>query len=261
MMGQGRRQDGKHSRRATIAGIALTVATHAAALVLVSFSGLKYIYPPPQERAMLIDFSEEMTLPVQELEGQAPRSENPDRESPVKLVQKSDSPEVSDRQNLTPQTRPDDFGDVAAAQPETKEEPKLDPRAAFPGMAKKDTTLTAGHSAERSSAELREGQSDGNTAKGRTDGKPNAHLRGRNVVGNLPRPAYNVQESGTVVVDIVVDNYGNVVEAKPGGDGTTVLNKALHAAARKAAMETHFNQSADAPAMQEGTITYYFNLK
>ena len=72
---------------------------------------------------------------------------------------------------------------------------------------------------------------------------------------------YNVQESGTVVVNIWVDNYGNVAKAVPGGDGTTVTNQALWTAARKAALETHFNMSADAPAMQEGTITYIFNLK
>ena len=49
--------------------------------------------------------------------------------------------------------------------------------------------------------------------------------------------------------------YGNI------DDGTTVMDKTLIAAARKAALETHFNMSAEAPAMQQGTITYYFNLK
>ncbi len=259
MMGQDRRISDRNERRAKLTGIALTVTMHAAALVLFSFSGLKYIYPPPQEKTMLIDFSEEMEVPVQEYHGAAPRSENPDRDTPVNLVQKSESPEAADRENLTPETAPDDFGDVGVN--ETPEKPELDPRASFPGMAKKDTTLTAAHAAEKSSAGYKAGQSDGNTGKGRTDGKPNAHLRGRNTVGNIPRPAYNVQESGIVVVDIWVDNYGNVVNAVPGGDGTTVLNKALHAAARKAALETHFNMSSDAPAMQEGTITYYFNLK
>ena len=90
---------------------------------------------------------------------------------------------------------------------------------------------------------------------------PLTRLKGRNTVGNIPRPVYQVQESGIVVVDIWVDNYGNVKKAVPGGDGTTVMNKALLAAARNAAMETHFNMSKDAPAMQEGRITYYFNLK
>ena len=33
------------------------------------------------------------------------------------------------------------------------------------------------------------------------------------------------------------------------------------AAARAAALQTHFNQSADAPALQQGTITYVFKLQ
>ena len=260
-MGKERKNDDKNDRRATLTGLGLTVAVHAAALVLVSFTGLKYIYPPPEEKTMLIDFSEEPEAMVQEFKGNAPKSETPDPSAPVNLVQKSEAPDVADRENLTPESAPDDFGDVPVQKEETPEEPKLDPRAAFPGMAKKDTSLTAAHAAEESSSRTKAGQSDGNTAKGRSDGKPNAHLRGRNTVGNIPRPAYNVQESGIVVVDIWVDNYGNVVKAVPGGDGTTVLNKTLLASARKAAMETHFNVSSDAPAMQEGTITYYFNLK
>ena len=64
-----------------------------------------------------------------------------------------------------------------------------------------------------------------------------------------------------VVVQIKVDQYGNVKEAIPGVEGTTVTDKNLWNAARKAAMETHFNMSADAPALQQGTITYRFKLQ
>lgn len=259
-MGYNGRQD-RNNKIANIIGVGLTVSLHAAAVALVSFSGLKYIYPPPQEQSVLIDFSEVAEMQVQEIHGTAPQAEEVDRSRPVELAQKSESPEVAERENLTTETKTDDFGDVDTPAPEPKEEPKLDPRAAFPGMAKKDTTLTAQHGADKSSEEFKAGQSDGNTRTGRTDGKPNAHVKGRRLVGNLPSPVYNVQESGIVVVDIWVDNYGNVVKAVPGGDGTTVVNKVLYAAARNAAMDTHFNMSNDAPAMQEGTITYYFNLK
>ena len=250
----------KHEKNAQITGIAMTLVLHVCALVLVSASGLKYIYPPPQEQSLLIDFSEEPELVTQQLQGQEPQAEEIDLERPVELAQKSESPVEADRENLTPETKPDDFGDVETPAPEPKE-PELDPRAAFPGMAKKDTSLTAPHSALDESGNFKAGQARGNTDNGRTDGKPNAHVQGRNTVGNLPRPVYNVQEGGIVVVDIWVDNYGNVVKAVPGGDGTTVMDKTLIAAARKAALETHFNMSAEAPAMQQGTITYYFNLK
>lgn len=250
----------KRERNAMITGIVMSGIVHACALVFVSYSGLKYLYPPPQEQTMLIDFSEAPEVPEQQMMGEEPLAEETDLTRPVELAQKSESAYVADRPNETPQTQPDPVGDVEvpATQPE---KPALDPRAAFPGMAKKDTTLTAPHAADEASDAFKAGQARGNTDSGRTDGKPNAHVRGRNTVGNIPRPVYNVQESGIVVVNIWVDNYGNVVRAVPGGDGTTVLDKTLSAAARKAAMETHFNMSADAPAMQEGTITYYFNLK
>lgn len=247
-------------RKGVVTGVVMTAVLHLCALALVSFTGLKYIYPPPQEQAMLIDFTDEPAALVEEQYGTEPQAEEVNLDEAVRLVQQSSSPEVADRENLTPETAPDDFGDVETPAPEP-EQPALDPRAAFPGMARKDTTLTAAHVAADSSALFKAGQAAGNTASGRTDGKPNAHVQGRSTVGNIPRPVYNVQESGIVVVNIVVDNYGNVVRAVPGGDGTTVLDKTLYAAARNAAMDTHFNMSADAPAMQEGTITYYFNLK
>ncbi len=248
-------------RRSVVTGVVLTLAIHVGAFCLVSFTGLKYIYPPPPEQHMVIDFVEDDVEIIQQMNGREPQAEEMDSERPVELTQKSESPVEGSEENLTPETKQDDFGDVETPAPEPKEEPKLDPRAAFPGMAKKDTNATTPHNAKESSDSFKAGQSEGNTNHGRTDGRPNAQVKGRSLVGNIPRPAYNVQESGIVVVNIWVDNYGNVVKAVPGGDGTTVLDKSLYAAARNAAMNTHFNMSADAPAMQEGTITYYFNLK
>ena len=250
----------KRERNARITGIVMTVAAHLCALVLVSFSGLKYIYPPPQEQSMLIDFAEAPEIPTQQLQGREPLAQEVDPGRPVELAQKSESPYEGEVENLTPQTAPDPVGDVDVPTP-PQDETTLDPRATFPGMARKDTTATTPHDAAEAADGFKAGQARGATASGRTDGKPTAHVQGRNTVGNLPRSVYNVQESGIVVVDIWVDNYGNVAKAVPGGDGTTVLDKTLLNAARNAAMETHFNMSADAPAMQQGTITYYFNLK
>lgn len=86
-----------------------------------------------------------------------------------------------------------------------------------------------------------------------------AHLKGRTVV-SLPRPSYTVDAEGIVVVQVKVDQYGNVTEAIPGTEGTTVTNKQLWSAARNAAMKAHFNVSANAPALQTGTITYHFGI-
>ena len=239
----------------------MTVLVHAGIVSYLCLGSIPTLDPPPAENSFVLDVEEiDTQMPEQRVDRQ-PRSEDPDPSEPVELAQKSKSPDEANLQNLTTMTKTDDFGDVETEKIEHKDEPKLDPRASFPGMAKKDTTLTAAHSAERRSDTYKAGQSDGNTVKSNTDGTPNAQLKGRKVIGAIARPEYNVQESGTVVVTIWVDNYGTVQKAVPGGDGTPVTSKSLWAAARKAAMETHFNLSEDAPTLQEGTITYIFKLK
>lgn len=206
-------------RGSVLTGIVMTVVLHTAVLALVSFTGLKYIYPPPEEKSVLIDFEE--YVPPKDTEEIPYVGEVVNPEKPVENAASSE------------------------------ESTSVEPRSLFPGMARRDTSAVERTSDEESGTDNTEGKA----------GKPNALVKGRKVEGNIPRPVYNVQESGTVVVTIWVDNYGNVAKAVPGGDGTTVTDKTLWAAARKAALETHFNMSIDAPAMQEGTITYIFNLK
>lgn len=250
-----------NEHKAKLTGVILTVVLHVCAVALVSFSGIKYLYPPPQENTFLLDFTEEEEI-EQNLYGNLVRGEDVDPQEHVEIVQRSESPNESTAQNLTPETKQDSFGDVETPAPQPKEEPKLDPRAAFPGMAKKDTSLTAPHSAEQAGNEFKDGQARGNTTLGATAGKPNAHLPGRTVgKGGLVKPKYSTQESGVVVVSIWVDQYGQVTKAVAGADGTTVTDKTLWQAARNAALETHFNMDGDAPVLQEGTIIYIFNLQ
>ena len=255
------RERQRTERASTVLGAVLAVAVHVLAATLLVFTGLKYIYPPPPESTFLLDFTEEETKVEQHFRGTRPESEEIDRTKPIELVQRSESPyETTAKNNLTPSTRPDDFGDVPV--PETKpEETVLDPRASFPGMSRKDTSLTAPHASRESTDGFKAGQPGGNTDVGKADGTPNAHLQGRGTKGSLPRPRYNVQESGIVVVTIWVDNYGNVTKAQAGAEGTTVTDKTLWAEARNAALGAKFTPDVNAPALQQGTITYVFKLK
>lgn len=251
------REREKEAKVSTMTGVVLTVAVHLVVLLSCAFTGLKYIYPPPEEQTFLIDFEEDEAQQIRRQRiGRQPQAEDIDKTKPVELIQRSESPIKSDRTNKTAEAKPDDFGDVEVPAP--KEE--INQNALFPGMSKKDSSL-APHGATNPSAEFKAGHPKGNTQVGKTEGAPNAHVKGRSVLGALPRPDYAVQDEGKVVVDIWVDNYGNVTKAIAGGQGTTVSNQALWAAARAAAMKAHFNQSADAPALQQGTITYIFKLK
>ncbi len=255
------RERNERERNSVMTGIVMTLAIHICAAVFVSFTGIKYLYPPPAENTFLLDFEDE-PVAVEQNPGRDPRGEDVNPDEKVELIQRSESPNVSKKPNLTPATKPDPHGDVAVTEPVRDKEPELDPRASFPGMSKKDTTLTAQHGASEAGTTFKPGQPTGNVKTGETEGKPNAHLEGRTVdKAGLKKPVYTSQESGKVVVKIWVDQYGKVQKAVPGADGTTVTDKALWTAARNAALETGFNMSSSAPALQEGTITYIFNLK
>lgn len=243
-------------------GIVLTIIVHLAICLLCVFSGLKYIYPPPRETSFVINFEEpeEPQIIKRTLNGREPESEIIDKNKRINLVKESEALHIGKKPNLGKAATVDDFGDVDVEKPE--EEPKIDNRALFhTADNKSDKDTLAAQTARKISDALKAGHPLGNTKTGKTDGTPNAHLKGRNVMGTLPRPVYAIQQDGIVVVTIWVDQYGKVQKALPGAEGTTVTDKILWAAARKAALGAHFNMSADAPPLQQGTIKYIFNLK
>lgn len=251
----------KTNKAGTAFAVVLTVGAHLCLLALGLTLGLTYLDPPPPEQTFLIDFTEEQQVieKVRQLSGNQPRSENPDPTKPIELVQQSKSPVKGTKANEAQESVIDDFGDVETEQPVREKE--INKRALFAASdnkANKDTL--APQTAFKPSNELKEGHASGNTLNGKTVGEPNAQLKGRNVVGNIPRPGYPVEESGKVVVTVTVDQYGKVTKAVIDVASTTVQSSVLRAEARNAAMKTHFNMSGDAPALQQGTITYNFKI-
>ena len=78
---------------------------------------------------------------------------------------------------------------------------------------------------------------------------------------SLPKPKYDIQNEGTVVVEVTVDRNGNVTQARPGVKGSTILEEYFLRVAREAAMAARFDRKPDAPVIQKGTITYIFKLR
>lgn len=108
-----------------------------------------------------------------------------------------------------------------------------------------------------------EGSKEGNSSTGAktgTGGYGTFDLGGRSLgTGSLPKPVYNVQEEGRVVVNITVNPAGQVVSTSISPQTNTV-NSALRKAAEDAAKKARFN-TIDGVNNQTGTITYYFNLR
>jgi len=86
------------------------------------------------------------------------------------------------------------------------------------------------------------------------------NLSGRRMV-SVPKIKDVSQEEGKVVVDIIVDNYGNVSRANPGARGSTTTSTVLYKIAKEAALSTKFNTNTNAPEQQKGQIVFTFLLK
>ena len=71
---------------------------------------------------------------------------------------------------------------------------------------------------------------------------------------------HKVQLEGKVVVEITVDQLGNVINAIAGVKGSTTLNEQLIKRAREAALKTKFSPKESAPSRQQGKIIYNFQL-
>ncbi len=108
-----------------------------------------------------------------------------------------------------------------------------------------------------------QGSPTGNAPTGATSGVGGYgtfSLGGRSLgEGGLPKPVYNVQDEGRVVVDITVNPAGRVIATSINRQTNTV-NSALRKAAEDAARKARFN-AVGGVDNQTGTITYYFNLK
>jgi TonB family protein len=107
-----------------------------------------------------------------------------------------------------------------------------------------------------------QGAPAGNAGYGKTSGTGgwgSFDLGGRSPgSGGLVKPDYSVDDYGTVVVDILVNARGDVVEATI-GKGTNTPDTNLRNEAVRAARRTKFN-AVSSVTNQRGTITYKFNL-
>ena len=257
-----RQERARQQKLSRMSGGILTVVVHVAMVACFFVTGFKYLDPPPPERTpILIDFTEpEVKKPEQTWKGTKPKVEQPDLTKPINLVQQSEAQLEGTKSNEAPESTVDETGDVEI--PEPPREKPINRRALFHAADNNTVKDTLAPQTAREPGEtLKAGHASGNTKTGETAGEPNAKLAGRSINGTLPRPTYGVQASGKVVVKIWVNQYGDVEKAQPGVEGTTATDKRLWEAARKAALGAHFNMDSGAPALQEGTITYIFNLR
>jgi hypothetical protein len=117
-----------------------------------------------------------------------------------------------------------------------------------------------------------EGPGDGPGDKGDLDGSPYAPYKGTPGSGNggvgyglngRGKPSFTMQEGceneyGLVIVDIVVDRSGRVIEATSGAKGSSNVTTCLRTQAKKIAMSYKWPADSNAPARQFGKVSVNF---
>ena len=210
---------------------------------------------PPVESEMITQEDEPtIAVPKKETPKPAPKKETVKKETPkkepVKPKEKTEAEKRAEAERL-------------AAEKKAAEERAAAEAAAkwIAGAFGKGTQM--GSKGNATFGEGIQGSPTGNAADGQTSGVGGYgtfDLNGRSLgPGGLPRPVYNVQEEGRVVVTITVNPAGQVIHTSI-NKRTNTANAALRKAAEDAARKARFN-AVGGVNNQTGTITYYFKLK
>lgn len=152
----------------------------------------------------------------------------------------------------------------------TTPEPKADPNALFTKGAKGNPNNSKGDGTGGGQGDQGKPNGDPNSKNYLGDGDGNGNgpgkgdlnggysLKGRNRVA-LPPPV-QCSSKGKVVIAIKVDKSGRVVDAKLKRFESTVFDECNVNNALNAARKSTFTPDANAPDIQEGTITYIYKV-
>ncbi len=252
----------KHQKKALIE----TLIVMAIMVALMFISGLKYLDPPPPGNIAInfgtSDTGSGHTQPARPHIQPKPVKRQPEPAKPVKekiLTQKDKSPvtkNLPEKQTVKPAKQP------VKKTPKPSKEATRALNDLFNTPKGNNRSKGEGNDRQAGDKGSRNGTEKGNkyfgTGGGTGGGDPNYRLGSRKAL-TKPRPQYQCNEEGRVVVKIKVNREGRVVDARP-SKGTTA-SKCLTDAAVRAALKTTWEPDPNAPDVQVGKIIYRFKLR
>jgi outer membrane biosynthesis protein TonB len=237
------------------------------------------VEPTKQEVSEVVDEQEEVEEAAVEKEAPAEKLLTQENEEAIKIKQakeakkraESEAAEVKRKAEAEENKKKAEAAKIAQqkkdAENKARQEQEAKKRALdelMGGLNKSDGTATGS-----------EGDDNKAGDKGRPDGDPYATsyygspgtgsgtggygLNGRSLV-NKGKVQQECNESGVVVVRIVVDRNGKVISAEPGVRGTTNNSTCLLEPAKKTAFMHKWNLDSKAPSQQVGFVVVNFKL-
>ncbi len=242
------------------------------ALIFVRFD---FAHPEREDLGILINFGEsEVGSGAEDLAATDVASTPPPPtpkvvEQPQELLtdESSDVAMQSSPPKPTPKPTPEVKNTVESTNKPTVETPPVEEQrtvnknALFPGRTEKSTATSQGTSED---AVGNQGAPTGSPegAGGGVGGgliETSFSLNGRSLMGSLPKPNYNSNTTGKVIITVVVNELGAVTSAAYQPQGSTTNSSVLVEAARSAALKAKFSESES--ILQGGTITYIFKME
>ena len=231
-------------------GLIVSIVAHGLLILCLLLMGLRYPDPPPPELGVEMDMGEFSDVGT-DSEHAAEGGEDLSSESSYanddnnELTQQSEDVPLTSKKTPSPTKNKKKPKDNVKPQ---SEETKIDQNALFTkGRVKKGSGGSTG---------VGEGSGKGSGGEGGGSGI-SFSLAGRGSK-SLPGPTATSPETGNIVVEIRVDQEGDVVFAKAVWKGTTLTDTNLWRRCEQAAKKSEFTANPDAPELQKGTITYIF---
>ena len=242
-----------------IKGIVGTLIFHLAIIFILFLLALRTPLPLPGEEVVEVSLGYAETgsglvqpielAPVQKAEHTKPNTQTND----ILTQEVEEAPAIED-------VKPKEVKKTVEEEKPVKEDPVVNPRALYTPH-QTDSKETGGQGDDNNPAD--QGKTTGSNQSTKPDGIGGLgsgisfSLEGRGSI-HLPKPAYNSQEQGRVVVRIWVNKEGKVERAVSGVQGTTITDQTLIKLAQDAALKAVFNSDPNAADQQTGTITYNF---
>ena len=233
-----------------------TLLVHALAIIVLFLMAFRTPLPLPGEEGVEVDLGM-MNQGMGNIQPEKPAI--PQATQPQKQASKSKEDLVTQNDEEAPSLEKPKNTKPKQEKPAEEPKPTVNQRALFKGNNNPQSGGSEGITGQPGDQGNPNGLAgikkyDGQGGKGNGMGYD---LGGRGAK-SLHRPDDNFSEEGTIVVDIWVNQAGQVVKAEVARKGTTLINGEMRQKAIQAALRSTFAADPNAPEQQHGTITYNF---